>query len=107
MAGLIIWFVKKEPYVRLLSTLLTVAHAKVVRGMACGKGGPAVPMKVCRQRVCIYRRVTGTGHLQDPRPRSFMPSILWDLNPKALRTVILRFLGPKTILHKALGCFEP
>ena len=29
-------------------------------------------------------------------------------NPRALRThVFFRFLGPKTILHGALGCFEP
>ena len=26
-------------------------------------------------------------------------------NPKALRTHILRLLGPKTILHKAFGLF--
>ena len=35
------------------------------------------------------------------------PSLLWfwGPNPRDLRTHILRLLGPKTILHKALGLF--
>ena len=68
--------------------------------------GPARKHPPARDRV-LQGRGWGSGLLfwiwsfvsPFPKPRTL------NSNPKALRTHILRFLGPKTILYMAFGLF--